>query len=681
MSAQQKQQLNWAKVLFGLLLIAVVSVTQYDDIFAGQVVIIGSGDLPYTTVAEDDTIRFDASRISSATNGILINHDGVLIDFDGDTLEYCTGGTDDRWGISTAYDRITATVRGGYLLFAGDSTTDNAIGIYVESADDFLVDSMTVTAGGFNAKGIWYIGEGAGYGEHENAHVRDSRIISNSNGFPARDDLTSFGIKMQYPYDGTTWPDYHLKVERTYVYSTYTGIMARDNAGVTGGLKVIFDSDSVVIDARNDLYSYPSGNDMQSTANAVGIAVDYAGPGSQISNNVVLADSAFAGCDIAIGLQFSLGGAGEANDIDVYNNVTNTHRGFDSWYGHLNCKGVKWRGNNEHVHFYDNDITVSADGDDETPWRGPSAYACNLMFVYYEGPPDSFLIVENNSFTAIDVDGGSIYAEDGGVDSAAGTGCAAYRLESAEEESGNWTMFTHSLFRYNTATSDHVTFSISSAQYDGAAHNWYIQGDTVVKGDNARDDFKVYQYGWGSKGGGGIGSRFIDIIYENGASPDDSEFVSGASQADYRLVRTLNIYVKGSNGLPVVGADVWAVNAYGDTVLQAVTDSGGLATDPDTLGTATVYQVYDNHVVVRFVSQTETDSTAFGPFVLGGQYDADSTENDSYVVSLTAPLVGDTLTLSLTAGTGEWEDAPAEESANLTQFRNAIRTTGNIRTR
>lgn len=561
---------------------------------------------------ENDTIRISGTKMSCSGTGVTFDTDSIFFDFDGDTLEYCTGGSNDKHGISSSGLTKGVVITGGFVLFAGDSTTYGARGVWGDGTSGWLIEDMTITAGGFEATAVKF--SQSNYGEHDNAHIKNCRLFANSNGFTDREDPGVMGVSFDWAYSEVEWPEYNIWIESTYIYSTYQAVGSKRFDVSNPGTNYIINGCTLVVDARNDLYSYPSSNEFQSTANAVAIGGDYIGAGSQIYDNVILSDSSFAGCDIGIGLQFTQGTS--TDSIHVYNNTIDIFRGLDAWYGDLNTKGVKFRGGNKYVYFHDNYVRVSADSNSTTTYRGPTCFAMDWLFMSYDGePPDSFITIENNVFVAVDVDGGSIYSEDGGVDSSAGTGCACYRLES-DEVDGGYHMESNSIIRGNRDSSDHVIFSISTAEYDGSAYNFWIQNDTVCKGSNVRSDFAVYQYGWGSKGGGGIGSRFIDTDYENGASADDSEWVDGtpnATQADYRLAQTLILFV--DSGGAYEGASVSVINDYGDTVIQATTDAQGLALDPDTVGSATVYRVYNNVVITRFASQEETDSTDYFPFI------------------------------------------------------------------
>jgi hypothetical protein len=101
--------------------------------------------------------------------------------------------------------------------------------------------------------------------------------------------------------------------------------------------------------------------------------------------------------------------------------------------------------------------------------------------------------------------------------------------------------------------------------------------------------------------------------------------------------RTLELYAKGNNGLPVVGATIYCWDKDGDTVISEITNDGGRVTG-----------IVDYYYYNRF----EADTT-YNDFIIYGYVGAD---NDTDTLTVDWDLSGgtDTLDLSNTIGTGEW---------------------------
>jgi len=595
----------------------------------GEVHVITSANLPLTLNSSYayDTIRISGTKISTAGNGIYIKDGahGVYFDFGADTLEFGTGGGDNKFGIrnTNAVDwgwNQDVYIKGGTILHGGNNNSHNCVCIESFFTEGLTIDGTNTIVRGIDSRCISTYNASS----HKGMHIIGGRHISHGVGYESRDDFDGATIY----FDGqdaslnASYP-YSLKVENAYLQSIHMAMFLK-----WGVFEVA--NCTLIVDARNDLYPphVGSGSFLNGSCNAGGVSLDYAEPGTSIHDNVILADSNYFGADVGIGM-FNCK-ATAAKPLTIYNNYIKIHRGLDAFYGDLNVKGVKWRGGNKHVHFHHNTVIVTVDGDPSTTFRGPEGHAFNGQFVYFDGePPDSFVTVENNTFQAIDVDGGADW-------------CNAARFETESVE--NWKMYTHSYFRHNRLISSRWIYAIGVSGYDDGTRNYWVEGDTVVK-PPVTYDFTVYAYGYyntydGSKN---IGNVFTDIYYEGGASDDDIQFIEGSAQADVKLRRTLQIYVRGNNGLPVVNANVTVRNDYGAAVLTGLTDSGGLVA-----GVATYH----------YESQTQADSTKaqFNPFVLQASQGGDNIANNTFTVGWTAAGATDTLDLANTVGTGVWRD-------------------------
>jgi hypothetical protein len=99
-----------------------------------------------------------------------------------------------------------------------------------------------------------------------------------------------------------------------------------------------------------------------------------------------------------------------------------------------------------------------------------------------------------------------------------------------------------------------------------------------------------------------------DAFYENGASEDDIVFATGGD-LELSLQRSLDIYVKGINGLPVAGAEVSVTNNYGRTVFESTTNGSGFC----------------RGIVNYYYQGSNGDSTDFNDFTIKVRKGNDST--------------------------------------------------------
>jgi hypothetical protein len=107
------------------------------------------------------------------------------------------------------------------------------------------------------------------------------------------------------------------------------------------------------------------------------------------------------------------------------------------------------------------------------------------------------------------------------------------------------------------------------------------------------------------------------------------------------MERTLQIYVRGNNDLPVVNAACTVWNNYTNNVCVGTTNFGGLVSG----------------VVSYWYESYAGDSIVFNDFVIHAELDGDKAANSSFTVGWTAAGGTDTLTLTGTVGTGEWDGA------------------------
>jgi len=399
---------------------------------AGEVHVITSSDLPLTLdwSYENDTVRISGTKISTSGSGIYIRDGahGVVLDFGTDTLEFGTGNGSWLYGIrntnSTHWGwNKNVKIKGGVILHGGNDNSSSCVCIETYYTDGLIIEDVTTIVRGVDSRCISTVNANS----HRGLYIKGGRHISEAVGYESRDDFDGATIYVD-GQDGTLNGEfpYTCKIEDAYIESIHMACFLKWGVFDVSGC-------TLIVDARNDLYPphVGSGSYLHGSTNAGGISLDYAEGGTLVRGNTILADSSYFGADVGIGMFNCKGTSG--NPIIIDSNYIKIHRGLDAFYGDLNVKGVKWRGGNEHFQFKYNTVIVTVDGDSDTEFRGPEGHAFNGQFVYFDGePPDSFVTVENNTFQAIDVDGGA-------------TWCNAARFET--ETVQNWKMYTHSTIR------------------------------------------------------------------------------------------------------------------------------------------------------------------------------------------------------------------------------------------
>ncbi|MCK4460935.1 MAG: hypothetical protein KAW46_03985, partial [candidate division Zixibacteria bacterium] len=324
--------------------------------------IITNDSLPYvmTSGYAGDTVRISGTKITTTGSGISVGNAtaNVLFDLGNDTLEFGTDYGDSYYGINI--DRSSASniaVRGGTILhgvsncgISGTDTAYNCRGIRIRGCNGLFLDSVNVIVGGFDATIVYT----TGYQSYKNLEVRGGHYRHDGCGYTSREWKAEV-FRLTYPSTSISGDEYHFKAYGVHIDNAIHGAFS------VLGLQFIYGC-TVTVDARNDLYTYPDGNFLHGTTQSYAFS---GGPwgGSEWHDNLVLTDSNYAGLDGG----FILGGvpvayANEDTTL-IYNNVVYGHRGLDTHYGYMNCKGVKSKGGNHRIRIYDNEFYLTVDTD------------------------------------------------------------------------------------------------------------------------------------------------------------------------------------------------------------------------------------------------------------------------------------------------------------------------------
>lgn len=588
--------------------------------------------LPYsittsgTSEANPDTYVVDGTNISSTTSGITIDGDYIYLDLETDTITFGTGGGSTNRGIFVHglqgnYARHV-TIVNGWIIHDGDGEDNKCLDI--SWGTNLLVDGvhMKVMAGTDAADDLGgYCIEGIGYSATPssrsayNIEIKNCSLWNDVTQYERRDYFQACAIKLDNGVEMSDSSDYEYtwKIHDNVIVNTpHVGLLSWGRA-VEDAIKplVYIYNNHITVDGRNDLYpSYPAGQ-YHGHTNAYGIFLKYLGAGSQVYSNTIRSGTSHRG---GRGLSMEGCHASSGNHILVHDNDINVHDGPNTEYGPnstiVGAWGLRMRYNNKYIDAYNNAVTCSTDSDADMDDRAWLAYS----FYFTSGVSSAArnCHIYNNTFTLV-VDG----------DSNSAAGCIEMRPDSAAANITN-------LFENNKYVSQSQMLRLGDG--NGGCLGARIVGDTLSFLSPVNDDSVTLRVSDGNDSYNSTGNYLTDMYYENGAADDDIAWSgAGGVNMDVRLRATLTVYVKSGDELPVYQAQVWAIDAYGDTVLTGATNESG---------------VVSGIVDYKFESRLQTDST-YNDYTLKAKKNTDSTST-SYTVAWNTKC--DTLTLSEAEG-------------------------------
>jgi|GEM_PF-1869802 len=613
---------------------------------AGQYVI---NSLPHTISQSShsadlwDTVTIAGTKLRTDSSGITFNscHHWVLL-LDRDTIVFGTDSTvniDSYWvyvngvQLGSCHDMV---IKGGYILHEPDNArsdetvfrtshlvNDQNRGIQIGGPTyNILIDSVREVRvrGHANLKGthsIWITNEAY------NVHIRNSRLFNDVFAYENRGWFSSTCIRAESMEMSrlTNANDYHVWVENCYLEdNAHTAMYMTDG-------EFIIEGDTVVVDARNQRYLTSDGNAEHGTANAYGVQFYGVCTGTVVKNCVFLAGNRYKG---GRGIQLERTSGTQSEPIVICSTYVNSHEAacvaFTGAFGYYPC-AIKVRNASRWVNIYDNQFIYVGDGSVPVGWTGLGNpyYRYGHAVIYSQitfdavATPPYGVTFERNLMRSIDRAGGGL------IEAVCFDKCLTY------DDTFIW--------RYNRVESDSIGYRFGG--YDGDGIGIHIYADTLKLVDTSTSGHLAWQVGFQSnRRGSGIVAT--DMSYEDTwGSPADYDtsiaFSFGMSD-DICLRRTLKVYVRGNNGLPVTNASVTVTNNYGQTVVSGLTDNGGRV-----MGTVTGW----------FESRVSVDSMSFNNFQLSASRSGDNA-NKSFTLRWND--YKDTLTLAATTGDGVWRD-------------------------
>jgi hypothetical protein len=613
-------------------------------LLAGQHVVTSLPDTVYQSEHSADlwdTINL-SGNLTSTVGGLVLNGsiDGNpprywLIDMGGDTINFGTNDGNSLYGVritggsSTRRPRYII-IQNGTILHKPAHSRSSDTSIVRDNTclnlivDDLKVINVNMMADGYNGKCV--VGA-TGY----NIEFSGGHYTSLVNYFRSRCQMDALIMGFSQTYDAQFASDsgfsYCQKIHGLRMDSIpHMGI--RLDGGDYGeyGIFKIYDC-TLMVDSRN--FTYPGwGSTCQSSANPYGIAIQFAGPGSEVYNNVITSGTNYNG-GRGILVEGSVGTS--STNVLIHHNYINVNEGPNSEYAENNVENHALRIRNDGIyqHIYNNTVINTGDNDINTDAYAKAISALRYTFGDLSREIISHNKIENNLFKC----------------TALTTGVTAYGVCFDAVTVPDTTL----IFRYNKIQSTNIIAKFGEVNTDGAA------GITMI-GDTFRFLSPTYNpqttvVGHLNNNWDCSDNAIRDGVFENGASDTNIIFsTTTTGTLELGLQRLFNVYIRGRNGLAVQSASVSVTNNYGQLVLSGLTNITG-------------YLDSARPVIYWWESRTTTDSMNFNNFSIKAKMGSDSTIL-SYAMTSTSTYP--TIVLSNTDGGGTPADTiPPEKIDNL----------------
>ena len=382
-----------AIVKYTFILIAIAIGLIFMNRYARGDVTISS--LPDTTDYDDSTYVL-SGNLSSATNGILVNNDGVTINLGTDTLEFGTGDGNNNYGIQLFLsDNVTITGGGssGGLILHDGSGSDN-YGVDIRKVHDVYLESLNVTVGGHDGQCI-YTADHSDYNYH--FEINGGTYTNACSSYTRRDYYDGCAINLERTdfYDDGNWG---FKIHNVQVYSHGQGIFCYGENDGELGLFYVYDN-NIEIDALNSYYAFDDGSLGHSEANPYAISVSYAAPGTKIYNNTITSGTDHKG-GRGILIEYAAGNSDSL--VEIYNNDVDIHEGSNwesngsettpPYYGLV--QGLRMRWECSYCSVYSNIFKCSGDTSSATDSYDEMIVPLRIQSDYEEGHS----VCNNNTF-------------------------------------------------------------------------------------------------------------------------------------------------------------------------------------------------------------------------------------------------------------------------------------------
>lgn len=607
--------------------------------FPGQLVV---NILPTTITQADhsgdlwDTITVQGTSLTSPTTGLrLASTSGVevhhwVIMLDQDTVFFGAGGGNSMYGLELArigsYYPHDVELVGGYFLHAAGGTPNLCDGITGTGYNITLApESVFVT--GTNAQAL-RLRDGDVYGEFHTVDLIGGKYVSASTAYTSRclydgaviliDDCRA-GALVSGGGNGL----YHVLADGVVIGNgPGQGLVIVGRESGTDRARAIVRNCDITLDAQNTFYPSYSGTCL-SSSNPYGIHLRWIADSTLVYSNTIRSGNAAGGCR---GIILEYGEGTEANPIQIYGNDVLVHEGPNVEYGdNLPVHGLRLRYSPLWVWVHNNLFQCDGDG-----LAGTDAYGQGLMpirFSWDAADIPCHVTIENNRGIANDT---SLMIS------------TAYAFVF-EGDDAPGPVDSSIIVQNNFWSSTSVVAKYGHANAGGAGI--YSVGDTfhIPAGNVSPQTFEIGHLGnaWDCST-----QVVLDGIFLGAANDSDITFTTTNGQSDITLRRTLDVYVRGNNGLPVVGASVTVTDAYDVVQLSGSSSSGGLVS-----GVVDYLRSFNNPL-----------DSVFRPMQVVASAGSFADTVPAWYVNWSPAGGTDTLDLD-TVGAGSW-DAEPEPSSN-----------------
>lgn len=634
----------------GFLIIILAVFLAFASVLSARTYYLTSDSLPYTVHADYDTLKIQGSKIVSSGDGINFNgHDDVVLDLGGDTLVFGNSSGDNYKGLFVGWNSHDVHIKNGWIIHQPTSTllAQGNTCVYLAGSNGTLIENVNLVVDGTD--GICLQNNSGGY----NIEISGGSMRSNSLRFTSRCTNSGSVIRLLAEQQLPGPNDWHFIIhDLTITDGPHSGIAINQASASAGENKVWIYNNHITTDSRNLLYDLSDyqANFCRTAADAYGISLNHIAAGSKIHDNIIRSGNEYEG-NLGILVQVCRGEPD--NPVIIENNDVHTWQGPNAAWPDGKCNSLYFRnvpGESPRSSYWTvirgNAFKCTVDNDPLTTAMGSKA---EVVSVFLEDS-SSNNIFENNLVELI--------AKNGDLSNLHGSNNAiGFSIRDTTDPC--CTEVRNNIWRNNHYRAFRAPVNFSGQRgYPGS--NILLQGDTLECTDlSATDSTTVIFDGSTGYRMHATNNRLRDCVFMGSSNESDVVFsfqsladIDGKGQ-DVTFERTLKVYVKGSNGLPVTNATVWAANNYGDTLFTGTTNEGGLVSG------VVSYKYYAKDPVDGDQYVLE-DSLNFNPFTLKAQKYSD---NDVVSYTVNSENGSDTLTLSGILGDGTWGagDDPGED--------------------
>ena len=561
-----------------------------------------------TGTAYSETLTVAGTKVTSTTNGLYISGHDIVLNLGTDTIAFAhsdstTGSGSYGLMIGYASYAYNIIVVGGTILADPTDTNTNGMTCYLPAA----ARNITFQGTHFVTSGYNYhcVSPGdAGTGNDWYLNDFDTcRFTAKGTGYTSRCHANGAAVKYTETISATAGAaEYLAKFYRCIFDTCYGGGMFLTGSTTNG---YIVRGCSVVVDNRNDFYTYPSGNACYGTANNGPLTLTWSGPGTIIDSNYFMADTNWGGTDLGMLIQTCWGTA--ETPLEITANYVDVHSGPDANYGDINSKAIKTRYTNKHLNIHDNYFKSScaSTGDSYCPITVcveiEAFYDVGADFANQRGP-DSNVVYRNNTIIATGLDDGI-------------TSAIAVRTSTTDTMG----------YTYKEAGNRFVGNEIHTPDraYNLGGYDNYYDGGAAFQADSNTVVFDTTYDGiphwlvYGQWQMNHTGSVIADGIYTD--DYDTSIYLSiYLGDLSVAISRTFDILITDSSDTPLEGAIVEITNNYSQLIGTDTTGADGLVHIPC---------VYWKEYYIA------GDSMAYNPIDYIVIYDNDTTEVENFTLA------------------------------------------------